>query len=221
MTLVAIMKYKLLPSLALVTLGITAIAPMVNAGMAKDNYTGKIYSTGHAPRDDVYVYYLDAPLTKKVSANECGIVQISLGSIPHTGSTEVTLIGVGPATLSSFPVMAKADAPKCSNGVATNIPAEGKARYVPNAETGNQSLVWTGQTPFTQYDITFPIPKERKLKSNACGVATISSSSSYPSTGTFRMGASPTVHNFATVTGVNAPPGCKNNTLLLPVGFPN
>lgn len=217
MTITVIMKYKILSSLALVTLGIAAIAPMASAGIAKDAYNGKVYSTGYAPREDVYVFYVDLPLIKKVTANECGFVSYTLP--PVLSSLAPSFDGGTAVSLTSIPLITdKALVPKCANGVASNIPPSGVTR-VQTDPSANVKVVWTGNTAFNQYDIAFPMPKERKLKSNACGVVTISPSTAYPSTGNFRIGVTP--FNFDTLATVNAGPGCKNNTLLIPAGFPN
>ena len=210
------MKYsRYFAGLALAALGLAAIVPAASAGAAKDSYKGDIYITGFSPYSEVIATYNGIPTTKKYTASECGFVKISLNAIP----SPVSFDGGAVPSLASIPPYELVDLPKCTNGQPVGtLPAGGILRYKPNPDA-DWPLMFTGKTPFTQYEAAWPQGKERKVKSNACGYIRLSNSGAYENApGVIRVNA--TDYDTASMASVSAPPACKNNTLLLPAGFP-
>ncbi|AGF53512.1 unknown protein (plasmid) [Synechocystis sp. PCC 6803] len=89
MTLPAIMKYKILSSLALVTLGITALAPgaFANPTVGRETRTGDIYVSGLGSYQSIKGEYSSLPRSTNKNANECGVIKLSgsSASLPING----------------------------------------------------------------------------------------------------------------------------------------
>ena len=210
------MKYsRYFTGLALAALGLAAIAPLASAGVGKDAFTGDIYATGYPPYAEIITEYIGIPQTRAYSANECGIVRVNLNALPLPSSFDGTAI---PTTLSAIPAMDVANPPKCVNGVIANAPSGGIVRFRPNPDS-DWNLMFTGKTPFVRYTAQWASGKERKVKANACGLIRLSNSGPYQgATGIVRIGSGN--HTISSIPAFNAPPACRNNTLLTPAGFP-
>lgn len=217
---------RLLSILGLTAFGLTAIAQVASAGAAKDQFTGDIYVTGFSPRMSFKADYSGQTVVKSSTANSCGIVTARVGWSNFGGMDNQTIqfSNQTPITFGSIPTVVYDARPKCAGDTAVNVPSGGVAKYISNNIT---YVAWTGKTPFQQYDILRPNSiRTRSVSSNACGVVRLSNQDPYknPSSSiqVYNNGwTEETAFNPSTIPSVTAPPVCKNNTLLLPPGFPN
>ncbi|WLT40326.1 hypothetical protein NON20_24640 (plasmid) [Synechocystis sp. B12] len=88
------MKYKILSSLALVTLGITALAPgaFANPTVGRETRTGDIYVSGLGSYQSIKGEYSSLPRSTNKNANECGVIKLSgsSASLPiNAGDTQL------------------------------------------------------------------------------------------------------------------------------------
>lgn len=214
------MRINKLLSIGLLTVfGLSAIAQVASAGAGKESGTGDIYITGFGSRQNVTATYSGFPEVRSATANECGFLKLSTNAMGTSDGLQFAVDGVT-KTYGSIPLVDVTLAPKCSSGVASNVPSGGVAKYYPSPDS-DASIVWTGKTPFTKYDITLANRgSSRKATANACGVIKLSNGGGYVNpTGTISTSDGMT-YTVAELTSFGAGPGCKNNTLLLPSGWP-
>ena len=223
------MRLRQLLSIGLLTaFGLGAIAQVASAVpvAAYDSTDLKqpIYVTGLTPYEsyDVHQTGLSKSYVKK--ANDCGFFKVS-----NTTSKPNTLGDVIVADLvfyeindtasngrTAIPVQA---APKCTNGVLA-----GNTSPAAVLRDSENNIYVTGLTPFSSIEYAnqsqYVISKK---KANACGILK-ASASDVPSVqnpvNIYPKGSTTLTLAITALTGVAAPPGCKNGVTLLPSTWP-
>lgn len=217
---------KLLSIGLLATFGLSAIAQTAMAGInvGKDNSKSpspviNLNATGLTPYTTYQVEFDGSMRESSKKANECGFVKWSATSTSFPIASGNTLFFGGSGTgvlVSSLPVEA---APKCSNGQLSGTNLTPSA----NLRTAEGDIYVTGLTPFTSYAINNQNLKySPKAKANGCGILKLGN---HLSGQVLRIKLNGTdVHTVSapeSVPGFAVAPSCKDNTLLLPPGFPN
>jgi hypothetical protein len=225
MTLIAIMKYKLFPSLALVTLGITAMAPsaFANPTVGRETRTGDIYVSGLGSYQSIKGEYSSLPRSTNKNANECGVIKLSgsSASLPINAGDTFKLNGGADIAFNSLVVEAE---PKCSNGVLVGNPT-------PSAtlKDSNGNVYFTGLTPYSSNVVTYNnAPTLRSVKASTCGTARFSNSGKYVVTsGSLTITDSATGSTIVTIpdvgamTAVSGGPICRNGATFTTADWPS
>jgi hypothetical protein len=145
---------------------------------------------------------LSGELTRKVTANFCGLVTVSV----PTGQTMPATVQVGADTITvaTLPVQS---VPRCVNSVLA------EARPA-NFKDASGRVVVVAKTPGTQYDVVYTgLPATRTLTANACGFIRISNTASRPVPTSFTYNG--TTYTTATLPTQN--PGlCRSGVKYLP-----
>ena len=214
----------------LATFGLSAIAPSAMAGVnvgadTSKSSNGKPYlnATGFTPYTSYKVEYGGDQKGHTKKANECGFVKLSATSstMPIVSSNSLFFVEGIPdqptKLVSELPTQA---APKCTNGVlsGTNLTPAAFLR------TAEGDVYVTGLAAFASFTVAnLDIPYSKKIKSNGCGLLKIGSVQPEAAVVVKNEAGTTTVHTIADTSLVPTfpvSPSCKENTLLLPTGFP-
>ena len=221
---------KLLSIGLLATFGLSAIAQVASAGINVGADTSKKYgdnpyinATGFTPYTSYKIEYGNSNKGYTKKANECGFVKLSATSttMPIASSNSLYFVlpgNVQPTHLvSDLPVQA---APKCTNGSlsGTNLTPAAFLR------TAEGDVYVTGLADFASIQASnLDIPYSKKVKSNGCGLLKVGDVQPGSTVVIKNEAGTTTVHTIADTSLVPTfpiSPSCKENTLLLPTGFP-
>lgn len=202
---------------------VTAILPaLANTKVATKDAQGTVVISGLAPNSEWHLEFTGVKRVKKGTANACGVISLSnTTSLPLTTSSSLKIQGTD-YLVSNLPVGA---APKCTNGVldpTVTLPADNIWR------DSNGKVYIKGLTAYSTQDITFnSVSLSRKVKANACGLASVRSSQSLTLGNydiyTTIMPYEGAVNSQLTFNPANLPasntPICRSGVLYLPAGF--
>ncbi|AFY74797.1 hypothetical protein Syn7502_02861 [Synechococcus sp. PCC 7502] len=185
-----------------------AIAPLsaIAETITKDP-DGRVYVRTGTPRTPVSIDFNSSPVTRRVLANECGLLIVR--PLTATELPQLIVPSGSPSILpDSLPVSA---IPTCTNGVLSITPT-GSFR------TTNNSVVIVGAQPNLAIDVSITGKRTREFTTNACGVARVVNSASFNIGGVLKVqGGSDTLVNGLST---EAPPICRRvgeqNILYLP-----
>ncbi len=207
MTLIVIMKYKILSSLALAVLGITAIAPFASAvpRFVKSGVNNDVTGTGFTAGQKVELGYAGVTSVKDVTASKCGVVTIS----GLSATSDVTVDGVGYSLPTVFTLSA-VPSPTDRGGGNCDWEYSGKLLQ----PDGSYRLYVGGLTPLLRQSVTINGPAIRKATANACGFIKLKNSGEWKDKAFTYSGTA------VTPTSISVDPQCKNGVALYPTNFP-
>jgi len=230
--MVNIMRISRLLSIGLLaSFGLSAIAQTAMAGVNVGADSSKVEggnpylnATGLTAHTSYKVQYGNEYKSYAKKANECGFVKLSATSstMPIASANYlgfyINEVDLDPKLVSSLPVEA---APKCTNGAlsGTNLTPSAFLR------TAEGDVYATGLANFSTIRVSnLSIPLSKKVKSNGCGLLKIGLVQPGAAVVIKNETGTSTIHTIADTSAVPAfaiGPSCKENTLLLPTGFPD
>ncbi|AFY74795.1 hypothetical protein Syn7502_02859 [Synechococcus sp. PCC 7502] len=160
------MKNQLILSLAL----LSAIAPLAaNAEITvtKDS-SNRAYVSGLSPSTQYNVQLNDGTVTRRILANQCGLITVA----PASSNQTVSYVVLGGSTIDPNTLETRA-IPRCVNGLL-DIPATA------NFKTPRGQVVLVGQTPNYAAEVGVITPRTRQITTDACGTLTLRPSSTFP-----------------------------------------
>jgi|GEM_PF-1823458 hypothetical protein len=202
--------FKLISLFALGTIAVTAVAPVSAQVVLTKDADGRVYIRTGFSRTPFEVEFGSSPVTRRVLANECGLM-IVRPLVRTELPSSINFDGQAPSLIvpSGLPV---ATIPRCVNG-SLEIQPTGNFRTI------NNDVVLVGTTANQAQDVQVVGKRVRRFNSNACGVVTIVNSAS------FNIGGSilPAGGSVISTNGIATEPRpiCRrvgeNNVLFLPV----
>ena len=191
-------------SIALPVLALPALAtPFKDA-------TGAVhFQTGLTASQKINLELTGTPVTKKIKANQCGLLTIGAPStsVPMPGSISVAGSAIDTTSL------AVAGTPKCSLN-STSGQYELATPVTSNFRTTTGSVVLVSQTPGAEITVEYTgINKIKSVTANKCGLAKLGSTSS-PAPATFKFDG--TDYNTASLQ-VKVPDRCIQDMRFTPV----
>jgi len=203
--------FKLISLFALGAIAATAVVPMsMSAQVLTKDADGRVYIRTGSARTPFEVEFGSSPVTRRVLANECGlmvvrpIVRTELPSSVNFSGQAITPSLLTVATI-----------PRCVNGQLEITPSG-------NFRTINNDVVLVGTTANLAQDVEIVGKRVRRFNSNACGVVSIVNSASFNIGGSIK----PDGGSFVSTNGIStqARPICRrvgeNNVLFLPAPVP-
>lgn len=172
----------LLRRFALVGLAVVSAMSVVSPAFAqfKDDKGNVHFQTGLTSGQKIE-YQAGSGLTRKVTANYCGLLIVGNPSSTVAMPASITVAGASVDT-TSLPVQS---VPSCTN----NVLKEPRAADFKDA-TGRVILV--GKTPGVQQEVVYPgVPATKSITANACGYAKISNSTTTPAPANFTYNGTP------------------------------
>jgi hypothetical protein len=202
------MKYKILSSLALVTLGITAIAPFASAvpRFVTSGVNNDVTGTGFTAGQKVELAYDAVSSVKDVTASKCGVLTIN-----GLSSTSVVTVGGTPYNVATQQAMTKppvVGAGEEGEGCSWNY----SGKWL--RDNGTTTLYVGGQTPYMRQSVTIAGPAIRKATANACGFIKLNNAGQWKDKAFTYSGTA------VTPTSISVDPQCKNGVGLYPTNFP-
>ncbi|AFY74796.1 hypothetical protein Syn7502_02860 [Synechococcus sp. PCC 7502] len=173
------MKNQIILSLVVLS-GITCQSAIAET-VTRDT-DGRVYVRTGIPKAPLTIEFGDTPVTRRVLANECGLLvvrplaatELPTSITPQGGAT------VDPSSLEVGTI------PTCTNGVLDINPTG-------NFRTTTNTVVLVAQTPNLAIDVVVTGKRTRQFTTNACGVVRVANSSSF------------TIGNQVRVNGVGQP----------------
>ena len=207
MTLIEIMKYKKLSSLALAMLGVIGIATMVSANprFVKSGVNNDVTATGFTAGQKVELTYENVSAPKDITASKCGVLTIN----GLAGTSVVTVSGTA-YNVATVQNMGKPPVVDSLGGTDCSWDYSGKWLR----DNGTTTLYVGGQTPYIRQSVTIAGPAIRKATANACGFIKLKNAATYKDKAFTYNGTA------VTPTTVAVDPQCKNGVALYPVNFP-
>lgn len=175
--------------------------------VTRTNGTTQVIVANRTPGERITVTYPGATTTRRVTANECGLVVLRDSATNALANLQtVDGVAINQATLPTQLL------PRCVNGVLE------EARTA-NFKTGAGEVVIV-KTPNTVYEAVYAGGRDRNVTANACGYAAINESDSYPwaSNPTIVIGS--TTHTIATLPQATLEPLCRSGQLYTPAAWP-
>lgn len=175
--------------------------------VTRSNGTTQVIVANRSPGERLTVNYPGATTTRRVTANECGLVVLRDSSTnPLASLQSVDGAAIDQATLPTQLL------PRCVNGALE------EARAV-DFKTGAGEVVIV-KTPNTVYEAVYAGGRNRNVTANACGFIPINESTSYPwaSNPTIVIGG--TTHTVATLPDAGLEPLCRTGQLYTPAVWP-
>jgi len=172
----------------------------------RSNGTPQVIVANRTPGERLSISYPGATITRRVTANACGLVVLRDGA----SSSLADLVSVDGAMINQAALPTQL-LPRCVNG---NL----EEPRTSNFKTGAGEVVIV-KTPNTVYEAAYGGGRERSVTANACGFAAINESSTYPwaSNPTIMVGG--TTYNVATLPTANPEPLCRSGQLYMPAGW--